>query len=309
MSPAKVAIAGMTGKFARLITMHLLKHPDVQITGFCRTPAKLPAEISSNPRVTIFTASSTDTDTIREAVHGADICICCYLGDETLMIDGQKALIDACIAENVPRYMDSGYTFDYRPLERGVAPQKDFCKDVAEYLEQRADRIKGVQILNGAFMEVVFAPFYGLFDAERPALRYWGSGDEMLELTTYEDAAAFAAEVAIDRDAVGYQSVLGDRKSTKEIAAAIERAYGTSIELKRLGSLDDLYAKLRATMEANPQNMYAWMGMNYNYHGLNGSTYLPEKKDADRYSNLKLTKLEDFLGKYNIGTLKDAYMF
>ena len=79
--------------------------------------------------------------------------------------------------------------------------------------------------------------------------------------------------------------------------------------MKRFGSLDDLHTKLRETMAAQPQNMYAWMGMNYNYHGLNGSTYLPKKLDADRYSSVKVTKLEDFLGKYNIGTLKDSYLF
>jgi hypothetical protein len=206
MAVTKVAIAGISGKFARLVTTHLLKKPHVEITGLCRTPSKVPKDINSNARVTIFEAASTDTDKIRQAIRGADICICCYLGDETLMIDGQKRLIDACLAEGVPRFMDSGYTFDYRSLNRGEAPQKDFCKDVQEYLQQKSDRIKGVQILNGAFMEVCFAPFYGLWDPAEPAVRFWGSGDEALEMTTYEDAAGFAAEIALDKNAVGYQS-------------------------------------------------------------------------------------------------------
>ena len=206
MTITKVAIAGMTGKFARLITTHLLTKPDVEITGFCRTPTKVPQDISSDPRVTVFNASSTDIEKIRQAIRGADICICCYLGDTSLMETGQKQLIDACIAERVPRFMDSGYTFDYRPLERGAAPQKDFCKEIQAYLHQKSDQIKGVQILNGAFMEVCFAPFYGLFSPDGPTLQYWGNGDEKLEMTTYEDAAKFAAEIALDKNAVGYQS-------------------------------------------------------------------------------------------------------
>ena len=206
MAPVKIAVAGMTGKFARLITTHLLKKPDVSIVGFARTPSKVPQEIATNKRVTIFQASSTDTQQIRKAIKGADICICCYLGDNSLMVDGQKQLIDACIAEGIPRFMDSGYTFDYRPLAKGAAPQKDFCKEIQEYLEQKKEQIKGIQILNGAFTEVCFAPFYGLFSAAGPTVQYWGNGDDKIEMTTYEDAAAFAAEVAVDKNAVGYQS-------------------------------------------------------------------------------------------------------
>ena len=62
-------------------------------------------------------------------------------------------------------------------------------------------------------------------------------------------------------------------------------------------------------MAEESQNMFAWMGMNYTYHGLNGSTYLPKKLDMDRYPDLKVTKLEEFLKKYDISSLGEAYMF
>lgn len=206
MSIIKVSVAGITGKFARLLMTHLLSHENVEIHGICRTPSKVAAEFTNDPRTKIFEASMTDKEKIEEAIKGTDICVCCYLGDESVMLDGQKLLIDACISQNVPRFMDSGYTFDYRGLEMGDAPQKDFCKKIQAYLDERKDRIRGVQILNGAFTEVVFAPFYGLFDANKRSVSYWGSGDEKVEMTTYDDAAKFAAEVAVDKKAVGYQS-------------------------------------------------------------------------------------------------------
>jgi hypothetical protein len=81
------------------------------------------------------------------------------------------------------------------------------------------------------------------------------------------------------------------------------------VHLKRLGSLEDLYKAMRAKMAEQPQNMYAWMGMNYNYHGLNGSTYLPENLDMNRYPDLKVTRLEELLKKYEISNLDQAYMF
>jgi hypothetical protein len=66
---------------------------------------------------------------------------------------------------------------------------------------------------------------------------------------------------------------------------------------------------MRAKMTGQPENVYAWMGMNYFYHGLNGSTYLPKNLDTDRYPDLKATKLEEFLKKYEISSLNEAYMF
>jgi saccharopine dehydrogenase-like NADP-dependent oxidoreductase len=102
-----VTIAGITGKLALLITKYLLKTPDVHINGLCRDPSKLPTSITTNPRITLFQATATDTDQIHKALHGASVAICCYLGPPALMLAGQQTLIDACIAAHVPRYIAS----------------------------------------------------------------------------------------------------------------------------------------------------------------------------------------------------------
>ncbi|KAH7110678.1 hypothetical protein EDB81DRAFT_849113 [Dactylonectria macrodidyma] len=57
-----VGIAGITGKFARLIAKRLPDKPDGLICGYC----------------------------------GCDVVVCCYPGDDTHMTQGQKLLIDAC---------------------------------------------------------------------------------------------------------------------------------------------------------------------------------------------------------------------
>jgi NmrA-like family len=122
------------------------------------------------------------------------------------MIDGQKALIDACVAENVPRYIASDWSLDFRQLKFGDHPRKDPMKHVQVYLEEKEKegKIKSVHILNGAFMEVVWAPFLGFADAKNGVFRYFGTGDEKLDMTTYADTAAFTAEVAADPSATGF---------------------------------------------------------------------------------------------------------
>ena len=45
-------------------------------------------------------------------------------GDASLIYDGQKLLIDACIEENVARYIISDWSLDYHDVEYGQLPQK-----------------------------------------------------------------------------------------------------------------------------------------------------------------------------------------
>lgn len=198
-----VTIAGLTGKLALLIAKHLLKTPHVHINGLCRTPSKLPPSLASHPRVTIFPATATDTPQLRSALHDASICICCYLGDATLMVSGQKALIDACIEERVPRYVASDWCLDCRRLQLGDLPAKDPVKQVAAYLEERKGRILGVHVLNACLLE---APWRSIWDAQGRHFKYWGTGEEKWELTSYGNAAEFTARVALDTEANGYLS-------------------------------------------------------------------------------------------------------
>lgn len=79
-------------------------------------------------------------------------------------------------------------------------------KYVQEYLEEKESEgnIKGVHVLNGAFMQVVWARFFGYVDTEKGMFQHFGTGDELLEMTIYEDAAAFTAKVAVDSNANGF---------------------------------------------------------------------------------------------------------
>lgn len=122
------------------------------------------------------------------------------------MVDGQKTLIDACIAEAVPRYIASDWCMDFRGLALGDHPAKDPMKLVHAYLEEKESegKIKQVHILTGGFMEFFWASFLGYVDAEKAEFTYYGTGDEKLDMTTMKDSANFTAEVAVDSTANGF---------------------------------------------------------------------------------------------------------
>jgi hypothetical protein len=209
MSPTvnTVAIVGFTGRMATLITPALLeRHPSITIHGICRSPSKVDPKIRASSSVKIFEAVSTDTEALRAGLKGVDVCICCYLGDSSLMIDGQKLLIDACIVEGVPRYVASDWSFNYRTMQFGDNPAKDPMKHVQVYLEEleKEGKVKSVHILNGGFFDMVFSPMLNyLVDG---TFQYYGTGNESIEGTSMKDAAAFTAEVAADASATGFLS-------------------------------------------------------------------------------------------------------
>lgn len=273
-----VGIAGITGKFAGLVLTNLLKHPDVNIRGFCRNPSKLPEATRSSSRVQITQGESTDRDALNSFVKGTDVVICAYLGDNDLMVEGQKLLIDACEEQGVPRYIASDYSLDFTKLEYGQHPGKDPMKTVKEYVDSKTT-VKGVHVLIGCFMETFWSTFLQMWNPEEKSFTYWGSGEEVWESTTYGTAAEYVAAVAMDPKAVGLQqckndqvhcysfpqsiinflTVLGDRKSTIEIAEIFEKVYGVKPQLKRAGSLDELYKNMQQIYQKDPGNVYAYL--------------------------------------------------
>ncbi|CAJ2513566.1 Uu.00g016850.m01.CDS01 [Anthostomella pinea] len=307
---ATVAIAGFTGRLARLITEALVRqHPGVVVHGICRSPEKVDPKLRSISNVKVFQASSDDAEAIKRALLGVDVCICCYLGDNGLMIEGQKTLVDACIAAGVQRYIASDWCLDYRPLELGDHPTKDPMIIMRAYLEEKekAGSISGVHILNGALTEVAWAPFVGWVDAANATFRYYGTGDEPLDMTTMPDAAEYTAEVAYDKSAKGFFQIVGDRISVKGMAQAYSHAYGVEPKVECQGSLDELYKSAKESFKQDPKNAYAWMGPHYQYYMGNGSTTLRGTLDHDRYLGFKPKSVEEFLKEYTKDSVGNAY--
>jgi hypothetical protein len=105
---------------SQLITSYLVdKYPTVKINGIVRNPSKVPAKFSLNSNITIFEADSSDKAAVTKALKGSQVCICGYLGDNSLMTEGQKVLIDGCIVAGVPRYIAGDWSSDYRTIELG----------------------------------------------------------------------------------------------------------------------------------------------------------------------------------------------
>ncbi|CAG8218417.1 unnamed protein product [Penicillium salamii] len=300
-----VGIAGITGKFAKRLVSHLIKGEDIAIRGYCRDPSKVPEEISSSSQVTLIKGDAFDKDSIRTFANSCDVIVCCYLGDDKLMVDGQKALIDVCDECHVQRYIASDWALDYTKLKLGELFPKDPMIHVKAYLEDK--KVQCVHILIGGFMEPIFSPFFNIFDPQTNTLRYWGNGDEIMEGTTYDNAAEFTAAIAVDSGATGIKKFLGGRATIREIAQSFEKVYGIRPSLESRGSLEDLYKLMHQMRNENPANIYGYMSMFFYYYWINGQTFVGTDLDNENYTTVKPVSWEEFMAQYPLQALPTAF--
>ncbi|KAJ5453561.1 uncharacterized protein N7458_004517 [Penicillium daleae] len=300
-----VGIAGITGKFAKRLTSHILKHPDVAIRGYCRNPSKVSEVIASSSQVTLLKGHAFDYGAIREFVNTCDVVVCCYLGDDKLMVDGQKALIDACEECNVPRYVASDWALDYIKLKLGELFPKDPMIHVKGYLETK--KVQAVHILIGGFMEPIFSPFFNIFDPSTNTFRYWGNGDEVMEGSSYDNAAEFTAAVILDPKATGIVRFLGGRTTIREIAQSFEKVFGVKPTLESRGSLDDLYRTMHELRQKNPGDVFSFLSMFFYYYWINGQTFVGTDLDNSHYPEVKPVDWETFMAQWPLEQLPTAF--
>ncbi|PVH69576.1 NAD(P)-binding protein [Cadophora sp. DSE1049] len=283
----KIAIAGISSKLAGLIAHELLRNQDVTVRGSCHDITKLPSSLRDSPQVTLIQTGPYDEPNLRSLVQGCDVVICCYWADNETMVKAQKLLIDLSAEAKVNRYIASDYTIDYTKLEYGDIVEKDPMKEIKAYLDAKQD-IKGVHILNGIFMET-FLDLTGVWNPETRTLRYWGTGSEKWELTTYQTCAQYVAAVALDPTAVGITKFLGDKKSIFEIADGFEAICKFKPTLENRGSVQDCY-----------QSRYSKEGFDaavasFFYCILVGKVSLGEDLNNLRYQNVKPETIRQLL--------------
>ncbi|KAL2802584.1 nmrA-like family protein [Aspergillus granulosus] len=309
----KIGIAGITGKFARRLVARLLEAGDDTLTikGYCRDPTKLSEPIASDTRIQLIQGTAFDTDAIATFVQDCDVVVCCYLGDDKLMVDGQKLLIDACEVAHVPRYVASDWALDYTKLKLGELFPKDPMIHVKSYLDEKNKEghrsVAGVHILIGGFMEPIFSPFFNILDVESNTFRYWGEGDGVMEGTTYDDAARFTAKVVLDPQAKGVLKFVGGRSTIREIAKAYEETYGVPAKLERRGSLDDLYRTMHDLRAKSPQDIYSYMSLFFYYYWINGQTFVGPDLDNSRYPEVKAADWKSFLSSWSREQIATSY--
>ena len=292
-----VLVAGATGDLGSRIVRELLTH-DTRVRVLTRPGSTKAAEMyGSNDRVEIADARYTDSTALVAALSDIDTVVSTVSGTRSVIVDAQRALLNAAVEAGVQRFIPSDYSADYRQIAIGSNRNFELRREFAGILD--AAPIRATSVLNGAFADMLTgqAPMI-LFKRQR--VLYWSSPDQILDFTTKDDTARTVALATLDENAPRVLEVAGDRVTARAVAQTMTDLTGTRFKLQWAGTTGTLSAMSKVgrllskdTGEAFP----AWQGMQYFVSMFSGQAQL-RHVDNDRYGKQTWTSIRDVLAAH-----------
>lgn len=290
MNNKLIVVAGGTGKLGKLIIREILQRSDARVRVLARNPGAPGSGDSEGGKVerVAFDVLRASDDARAEALRGAWSVVSAVQGGPDILIDAQLALLRSAKVAGARRFFASDYAFNFFTLPEGSNVATDWRRTLAERAhDEISESFEVVHVLNGMFLDRGVFAFLELLDVEKRVLRYWGDGSTPIDLTTWEDTAAFTAAAALDERRVPERlSVRGDRSDVFTMAKTWQAVRGEELTLERLGSLEELEREIRRRRSAEPQNLLAWLPLMF-AHGVFGGHALLDDVQNDRYPEVQ----------------------
>ena len=244
-----ILIAGITGNIGQHSARHALALGHA-VRGLGRSPNKLDPIIKSQLESFITSKSYDDISALDAACKGADAVICAYSGLPELHLDGQLLLLRAAERAGIKRFLTACFNNDWRKVPWAVMPIYDPAR--AFHMQAAlSSTVKPLHILSGTFMDVFFGgegqgkfgpEQGGWWDAEKRSIDVWGTGEEVICLSSEEDCGRWGVELVTGPRAVegGFVGRFGWRGSVREVKEVYERVRGVEVAEVQRGKIEDL---------------------------------------------------------------------
>jgi nucleoside-diphosphate-sugar epimerase len=237
-----ILIVGATGHLGCLITKEALTNPTLQVN-------ILVHETTTNPEVVtcvekaggrVFKGDLTKPETLKEPTRGIHtvISVIHCPDNDSVCVEGQKNLVNACVENSVSRFVPSDFTENYQALSKEEILSLPTYGDKVKFDEFLTTvSIPVLRFRSGTFTEV-------FFDMQKSGLGYWGDADFKHNLISYGTMAKFVVGAVSRREMTGELVFFDESITVQEIADVYNNVRGADVEPKRLGSLDDLKKKV-----------------------------------------------------------------
>jgi nucleoside-diphosphate-sugar epimerase len=293
-----VALVGGTGRLGSLIGNAVLDKPDVQLRLLVRPGSRAKAtDLEKRGAQVVEGAVGADAGAaLASLCQGASTLISALQGGPDMIVDGQTKLLRAARDAGVTRFIPSDYSLDLFKVAPGHIPTSDMRRQFALAADAERGNMEVVHVLNGGFLDrgVLFG-FIHVIDLGKQEAYVWGDGTHQMDWTTYADTARYAAEVAADeRPVPRVLSVAGDVLDFPGIVRAYESGSGKKLRVQRLGSLEDLDARIAELQNAGPANFRTYLPLTYYRSILNGEGKLDHLMN-DRYPAIHPTSLREYV--------------
>lgn len=264
-----VLIAGITGNLGQKLASSLLSRGH-QVRGLGRSPSKLPPALGPLLESFVESTSYYDVPALDTACTGVDAVICAYLGTPELLLDGQLLLLRAAERAGATKYVAASWSHDWRHMALRQQDSYDNNITFANHAELTSS-LKPIHVFTGALGEVLFsAPGRvdfrpsnnGAWDSAARVAAIWGDEHKPWRWTSEADAAEFtAAIVSLPPDHALAHKQFWNVASGVDSLAEIARVYaevrgGAAVELRRMGSVEELRAKALAARAQGSRNRW-----------------------------------------------------
>lgn len=299
MSKNIVALLGGTGRLGQLIGSALLDKPGVELRLLVRPGSRgKAAGLEKRGAKVIEGVIGDDGGTLAALCTGASTVVSALQGGPEVIIEGQTHALRAARNAGASRFIPSDYSLDLFKVKPGHIPTSDMRRRFADIASSERGDVEVVHVLNGGFLDrdVLFG-FIRVIDVEKQTAYVWGDGKQPMDWTTYADTARYTAEVAADEQPVPSKfSIAGDVIDFHGIVRAYESGAGKKLRVERLGSLEDLDARIEQLRKAEPSNMRAWLPLMYYRSVLNGEGKLDHLMN-DRYPAIRPTTVREYVSR------------
>ena len=300
MGKQTIALIGATGALGTLIANAALDKPDVRLRLLVRPGGrdKIAGLEKRGAEIVEGAIGRNAGAALASLCQGASTVVCAVQGGPDIIIDGQTQLLRAARDAGVKRFIPSDYSLDLFKVRPGHIPTSEWRRQFAAAAEAERGGVEVVHVLNGGFLDrgVMFG-FIRVVDPETRTAFVWGDGKQPMDWTTYADTARYVAEVAVDeRPVPRIFSVAGDIVDFEGVVRAYEAGSGKKLRVERLGSLEDLDARIAQLQKAEPANLRAYLPLMYYRSLLNGEGKLDEPMN-ERYPMIQPTNVRDYVAQ------------
>jgi nucleoside-diphosphate-sugar epimerase len=286
MTNKTVVLVGASGRLGSHIAAALLDRPDVSVRVLSRSETTEGRQALERRGATCFVGDLASASGLDAAVEGAFAVISAVNGGPEVVIEGQSRLLDVAERHGVTRFIPSDYSLDFFALDDGDNVFLDLRRAFAKRIER--SKLQYSHVMIGALTEVHLSKPYGIFDLEAGTATPWGTGAELVDVTTLADAGRFIAEVALDEGAPKRVSFAGDAVSVMDVATSYARITGRALDVRSRGSIAELEDWIRGR-KATARSPLEYVFAQYQLAQINGKGKLHELDNA-RYPQIVPTK-------------------
>jgi nucleoside-diphosphate-sugar epimerase len=296
-----ILVAGGTGNLGKKIINALLER-GAEVRAVIRTNTDL-EKVNKLEKLgaNVFKVNMLNVEEVSKACTGASCVVSAMNGLHDVIIDTQKALLDAALDAGVPRFIPSDYSLDFTKFSYGENRNFDWRKEFHEYLDKTS--ISATTIFNGAFADLLIGQMPLILFKQKLVL-YWGNADHRMCFTTIADTASYTANVALDPSTPRFLIIAGDQLSPREIQKVVTEVRREKFHLFRAGGLGMLSALIKIVRKLAPAEdeiFPAWQGMQYMRNMIDERANL-NLVDNERYPNMHWTTVRDVLSMHQVST-------